>query len=144
MLTACSVVGLLFMIGGVLGLLEAGLLFSASPVAIAVQAAAAALMVWARLTFGRRSFHPTAEPTHGGLVTSGPYHWIRHPIYTALSLFAVAGAFAHRSMLGVALSSLVFAGAVVRMLAEERALLRRFPEYGAYRARTSRMIPRVF
>jgi protein-S-isoprenylcysteine O-methyltransferase Ste14 len=41
----------------------------------------------ARVTFGRRSFHAAANPTAGGLVTTGPYRLIRHPIYTAACLF---------------------------------------------------------
>ncbi|HEX3532538.1 MAG TPA: hypothetical protein VH988_36230 [Thermoanaerobaculia bacterium] len=40
------------------------------PVTTAVQAAALLLMIWARITFGRRSFHAAANPTEGGLVTS--------------------------------------------------------------------------
>ena len=83
------------MVVAVLGLLTTGNLFSVSPLVIAAQVAAAALMVWARATFGIRSFHATADPTEGGLVTSGPYRIIRHPIYTAVCLFTCAGALAH-------------------------------------------------
>ena len=42
-----------------------------------------ALMIWARLTFGLRSFRFAANPTQGGLVTKGPYRYIRNPIYAA-------------------------------------------------------------
>ena len=48
-------------------------------------------MLWARLTFGWRSFHAGARPTEGGIVTRGPYHWVRHPIYLAILLFTWAG-----------------------------------------------------
>src|SRR5262245_36894731 len=61
------------------------------PVPIAVQVAAGALMLWARLTFRVRSFHAGADPTPGGLVTTGPYRFVRHPIYTAILLFVWAG-----------------------------------------------------
>ena len=49
-------------------------------------------MVAARITFGRRSFHAAANPTEGGLVTTGPYAYIRHPIYAAILYFVWAGA----------------------------------------------------
>ena len=52
-------------------------LFGTGPLTITVQAAAALLMIWARLTFGMRSFHASANPTEGGLVTRGPYRWLR-------------------------------------------------------------------
>ena len=55
------------------------------------------LILWARVTFGRRSFHVVANPTEGGLVTSGPYRYIRHPIYAAICLFTWVGVAAHWS-----------------------------------------------
>ena len=79
---------------------------------IAVQAAAIVLMVWARLTFGRRSFHAAANPTSGGLVTSGPYRFVRHPIYAAACYFVWAGALDHRSLTAVLGALLLTAGAV--------------------------------
>src|SRR5579871_615395 len=74
-------------------------LFGSGPLTIGVQVAAAGLMIWARLTFGRRSFHAAADPTAGGLVTTGPYRWLRHPIYAAVFWFIWAGVFAHPSVL---------------------------------------------
>jgi protein-S-isoprenylcysteine O-methyltransferase Ste14 len=144
MLKALSVIGYLAMIGGLLGLLITRSAFSPSPLVIAPQVAAVALMIWARITFGRRSFHLAANPTAGGLVTAGPYHYVRHPIYTAVCLFVTAGAAAHLSWSTVLLSALVWGGAIARMLCEERMVVRQYPEYRQYAATTSRMIPFVF
>ena len=144
MLKLLSVVGLLLMVAALFGLVATRSLFSRSPTIIAVQIAAVALVVWARVTFGRRSFHAAANPTEGGLVTTGPYRFMRHPIYTAVCLFAFAGALAHVSLTAVGLALLVFVGALGRMLAEERLVAQRYPEYADYAARTRRMIPFVF
>ena len=144
MLKIVSILGLVVMVAALLGLYEIGVLFSASPVAIALQVIAVALLIWARITFGLRSFHPAANPTAGGLVTTGPYHYIRHPIYTAACLFGWAGILVHLSMLGVAFGVLLFLGAAVRMLAEERLVKQRYPEYLEYSKATKRMIPHVF
>src|SRR5438445_13851764 len=92
-----SLVGYLGMMGGVLALILLRSLFSPLPVVIALQIAGLLLFLWARITFGRRSFHLAANPTEGGLVTTGPYRRIRHPIYTALCLFTGAGTAAHLS-----------------------------------------------
>jgi protein-S-isoprenylcysteine O-methyltransferase Ste14 len=54
-------------------------------------------VIWARVAFGRRSFHLAANPTEGGLVTTGPYRLIRHPIYTGVCLVAGAEVLAHLS-----------------------------------------------
>jgi len=139
-----SVAGFLLMVAGILGLVWTRALFSLSPLVIAVQAAAVGLMLWARVTFGRRSFHASATPTAGGLVTSGPYGVIRHPIYTSVCLFCWAGVVAHLSPASAGLGALVFAGAVVRIAAEERLLVQQYRDYTAYSARTKRMIPFVF
>jgi len=144
MLKPLSAVGLLLMVGALLGLVATRSLFSPAPLVIAVQVAAAALMVWARITFGRRSFHATADPTAGGLVTSGPYRFIRHPIYTAICLFAFAGALDHLSLVSAGLSLLLLLGALIRMVAEEQLLVRRYPEYAQYAAKTKKMVPFVF
>ena len=144
MLKTISVAGLLLMIGGVLGLLGTRSLWSGAPLVIAAQAAAVALMVWARITFGRRSFHASADPTEGGLVTTGPYRFVRHPIYTAVCVFVVAGACAHASFITAGLVLLVLAGSFARIVAEEHLLLQRYPEYAEYAARTKRMVPHVF
>ena len=101
------------MVGGLVGLYETGALFSRSPVVIGVQVAAVLLMVWARVTFGARSFHAAANPTGGGLVTTGPYRFIRHPIYTAACLIGWAGVAAHWSAASAAFGALLFAGALV-------------------------------
>jgi protein-S-isoprenylcysteine O-methyltransferase Ste14 len=119
-------------------------LFADLPIFIAVQVLAAVLMLWARLTFGARSFHGEANPTEGNLMTKGPYQVIRHPIYSAILLFVWAGAASHLSLLNVAIAALASAAIIVRILAEERLLIERYPEYHRYAARTKRVIPFVF
>jgi len=132
------------MAGGFLVLLAMRKVFSPSPLLIIAQVLALGLMIWARLTFGRRSLHFAANPTEGALVTTGPYRFIRHPIYTAVCLFVGAGAAAHWSWTTAAFGGLVLVGALVRMLCEEKLVTARYPEYLAYAARSWRMIPYVF
>ena len=144
MLKALSVIGFLAMASGLLGLLITRSVFSPSPFVIAPQVAALALMIWARITFGRRSFHFAANPTAGGLVTTGPYRFVRHPIYTAVCLFITAGAAAHLSRTTSLFCAVVWGGAIARMFTEERLVVERYPEYLQYAAKTSRMIPHVF
>ena len=143
-MTSLSLIGLFAMVCGMVGLLIGGRLFSTSPAAIALQLAAVGLMIWARVTFGLRSFHASAAPTAGGIVTTGAYRWIRHPIYTAVCLFALGGAASHPGAGAWILFGVTVAGAFLRMRAEESLLRERYPEYEAYARRTRRMIPFVF
>src|ERR1044071_6056914 len=102
MLKVISILGVVVMLGALVGLYKIGVLFTPQPMAIALQLIAVALMVWARITFGRRSFHAAANPTAGGLVTTGPYRFIRHPIYTAVCLFGWSAIVVHWSLVSVA------------------------------------------
>ncbi len=139
-----SLVGAILMVVGLVTLWIRRELISGAPTVIALQIAAAALMLWARVTFGMRSFHAAADPTEGGLVRSGPYRYVRHPIYTSVCLFTWAGVAAHASPVSIALGMVTTAGAVMRMLVEERLLIGRYPEYVAYARDTKRMIPFVY
>lgn len=142
-LTNASLIGLVMAIAGLVTLVFVQSLFAAGVVGIAVQVIAAALMVWARVTFGRRSFHATADPTEGGLVTAGPYRFLRHPIYAALLYFAWAGILTHPSILTVVLGLLATAGLAIRIYAEEQLVRKRYPDYAGYAARTKRVIPYI-
>ncbi len=141
---AISVVGFFVMVAGITGLFATRSLFSSNPVVIAVQAAAVALSLWSRVTFGTRSFHASADPTRGGLVTSGPYSFVRNPIYSAALLLVIAGGLAHLSWTTAAFILVCVVGALARILAEERLLGAKYPDYAAYAARTKRLIPYVF
>jgi len=143
-LMTLSLAALLLMVVAVLGLLATNSLLARTPEGIAVQVAALLLIVWARLTFGRRSFHASADPTPGGLVTTGPYRFIRHPIYTAACLFVWAGVLLNWSVLAGLLGVVLLVGAFVRMLCEERLVVAAYPEYREYARSTKRMVPYVF
>ncbi len=132
------------MVAGLLLLIATHQLFSVSPVAILLQGGALLLMIWARITFGRRSFHLAANPTEGGLVTTGPYRFIRHPIYAGVCLFTGVGVVAHWSWFALLPGAVVLAGTVIRVLCEEQLVQRRYPEYSQYASKTWRLVPFVF
>ena len=144
MLKAISIIGYLGMVGGLL----AGVKiqdFSRTPrLLVSVQIAAVMLLVWARVVFGRRSYHVVADPTAGGLVTTGPFRYVRHPIYAAMCLFTLAGFAADRTW-GMGLcAGLVLISAFARIFCEENLVQERYPEYAQYSARTWRMLPYIY
>jgi protein-S-isoprenylcysteine O-methyltransferase Ste14 len=144
MVNILSIIGFLAMVSAALDLLYTGSLLSSSPLVILPQVAAILLFVWARVAFGHRSFHFPAGSTEGGLVTSGPYRYIRHPIYTSICLFIWAGVAGHWSWGTALYGGLVLGGAIVRMFCEEALVVRRYPEYLQYAKTTWRMVPYVF
>jgi protein-S-isoprenylcysteine O-methyltransferase Ste14 len=118
-------------------------LFATSPALIAVQAGAVFLMLWARKTFGLRSFHAAAGTSEGGLVTAGPYRIWRHPIYASIVYFVWAPELRSPTVHSVAAAGVVTLALLTRMLLEEQALYATYPEYGEYARRAKRIIPFV-
>ena len=88
---------------------------------------------------------PFIEPREDApLVTHGLYRHVRHPIYLAQAMIA-AGApltLGCRWMLGVAAAAATVLA--LRILREEEALARTFPDYPRYAAKTKRLVPFVY
>jgi len=140
-----SILGFLAAVAGLIALAYHGELFDWNPITLTLQGLALSLMIWARITFGMRSFHAAANTTEGELVTHGPYGFVRNPIYAAVILFAWAGVGAHLNLVSVGLGLLVLAGMLVRIFAEERELQAHYKDtYAAYCRRVKRLVPFVF
>lgn len=81
-------------------------------------------------------------PEVRGLVTRGPYRWVRHPVYLGELVSGVGLLVAKPQPAMVALYALFVVLQYTRTLIEERALVDAFPEeYAAYRSRTCRLVP---
>src|SRR5581483_2691233 len=134
--SALSIGGFVVAVVAIAAMFYGHALVCPNPVVIAVQVLAALLMIWARLTFGVRSFHAAATPTAGGLVDTGPYRYWRHPIYAAILYFVWAGALCHRTPVAWAGAVVITLGLALRMAMEERLLRAQMPGYVEYAART--------
>jgi protein-S-isoprenylcysteine O-methyltransferase Ste14 len=139
-----SVLGFVVAVIGLLGLAFTDQLWGIGPISIGLQVLAALFMIWARLTFGLRSFHAAATTTEGGLVTHGPYAIVRNPIYAAVLLFGWTAVAVHFSLGSLPFGLGITGGLLVRVFAEEHELRARYPEYAGYARRVKRLIPFVF
>jgi protein-S-isoprenylcysteine O-methyltransferase Ste14 len=78
------------------------------------------------------------------LVTSGPYRFVRHPLYAAEEL-AMLGLFMQFASIWTALLLVVQIGFQLRRMHNEEAVLSAsFSEYDAYRRNTARLIPGIY
>lgn len=112
---------------------------------VALTLCGCAFAAWARLTLGANwSGRPTVKVGHE-LIVSGPYAFVRHPIYTGLLLAAAGTAVAigkWSCLIGLVLLALAF---LMKMSQEERLMLETFPQaYPDYRRRVRALIPGVF
>jgi protein-S-isoprenylcysteine O-methyltransferase Ste14 len=86
---------------------------------------------------------PMTERTEPELVTSGPYRFVRHPIYSGL-LLAVLGTALAISLYWLIALAFLTAYFTYSATVEERLMTTSFPgEYDSYRARTNMLIPFV-
>jgi len=110
--------------------------------ALALVGAGLAFTVWARVCLGGNwSGTVTLKEGHE-LIRSGPYAWVRHPIYSGL-LVALAGSAVACGELRAFAGLAVVAAAFIRKLrTEERFMRERFPgEYAQYSAEVPALIP---
>ena len=92
----------------------------------------------------RRSFSALPQPRDdGGLVDTGLYARVRHPIYSGIVLGGLGWAIARGSPLALAIDVALVAILYLKAAREEELLIGHYPAYEAYRARTKRLIPRV-
>jgi protein-S-isoprenylcysteine O-methyltransferase Ste14 len=102
------------------------------------------LAINARWHLGRNWGMPMSRKEHPELVTSGPYAYIRHPIYTGLILAMLGSAIGVNIYWALMLIP-VGAYFVLSARQEESVMLQQFPEqYAAYMARTGMLVPRLF
>ena len=141
MIKLISKFALLIVIIAVLYLLISGNLLSRSPFIIAGQLLAIALAIWARQSFQARQFSIHAEPAEGSLLLTGPYQFIRHPMYTFALLFVWISILGHLSLITVVIGLIVTGVVAIRIVIEEQFLRACYPDYAEYSRQTKRIIP---
>jgi len=97
------------------------------------------LLVFLALRHLGRSFSVMAEAR--GLIVSGPYTVVRHPIYLAEEIGLASAVITHFSAWALVLLAIQFGFQIVRTGNEEGVLSQAFPKYAAYREQVPRLVP---
>jgi protein-S-isoprenylcysteine O-methyltransferase Ste14 len=99
------------------------------------------LAVWARLHLGRNWGMPMTQRAAPELITSGPYRFVRHPIYSGL-LAAILGTALVDDLIGLIVVAVLTAYFYYSGTVEEGNLTATFPvAYPEYKSRTKMLIP---
>jgi len=79
------------------------------------------------------------------VISTGPYHYVRHPMYAAIVIFMAGTALLIGSWYGIVLGLILGVILARRAVLEERTLRAELPGYGAYMAQVKyRLIPYVW
>jgi protein-S-isoprenylcysteine O-methyltransferase Ste14 len=109
--------------------------------AIAIEIVGITYTQVARLYLGRRF---GLLPANRGIVSTGPFRWVRHPIYSGWVILTIGYLMAYPNLRNLAMFLLSLPFLVWRMALEEEHLVQD-PEYREYLARTRwRLIPGIF
>ena len=102
-------------------------------------------MLWARKTLDRNwSANIVLKDSHE-LITSGPYKFVRHPIYTGISLMVLGVVLYVNTLAFTIFFILFFFGAYYKAKKEEKLLISHFGEkYINYKKEVKALIPYIF
>jgi protein-S-isoprenylcysteine O-methyltransferase Ste14 len=114
--------------------------------ALAVGMTSAGLLfaIWARVHLGSNWSGTVTMKVGHELVRSGPYRWVRHPIYTGVFLAVLATAIERRQLRSIVALALIYAGFFRKIRKEEQFMNTLFGAgYDEYRRTTGALIPRL-
>jgi len=92
---------------------------------------------------GNFSIYPEIK-SDARLITSGPYRYIRHPMYLALLLIMTGIAIYNGHMLNFVALPVLIIVLILKIRREEQLLPTIFSDYAAYQARTWRLLPGLY
>jgi protein-S-isoprenylcysteine O-methyltransferase Ste14 len=115
------------------------------PLGIAVFLLGMTIFVWG-VAYLKKAFLGYVEPKSDTLITSGPYRFVRHPIYLAMITSAIGLAIGLRSLWAVlAVLLLLVPTGIYRAHLEEKALSLKFgTDWDKYSKRTRFMFPLIY
>ena len=115
------------------------------PLALFLTAAGIAFAIWARFYIGQNWSGTVTVKVGHELIRGGPYHWVRHPIYSGILLALFGSALARGKIIGFLGVALFWLGFWIKMRLEEQFMRRTFGEqYVEYSRSTGALVPRLF
>jgi protein-S-isoprenylcysteine O-methyltransferase Ste14 len=114
-------------------------------IGLAVTVLGLALAIWARVVLGRNWSGTVTLKENHELVVRGPYAYVRHPIYTAMSLMVLGTAIAVGTPGGFVAFPLVVFSFWIKYRQEEAFMIQQFgDQYRDYMKRVRAILPFVF
>jgi protein-S-isoprenylcysteine O-methyltransferase Ste14 len=112
--------------------------------AVSLTGAGIIFAIWARFYIGENWSSAVSIKVGHQLIRTGPYSWVRHPIYSGLLLATLGTALARREPRGLFAVVLLSLGFWTKSRMEERFMSKTFgAQYQEYSRSTGALIPRM-
>jgi protein-S-isoprenylcysteine O-methyltransferase Ste14 len=106
---------------------------------------AIALAAWAIYSMRKSRLRISPVPAEDAiLITSGPYRFIRHPMYASILTGTGGLLVLDFSWVRLLMAVVLFVVLLYKLLWEESMLVAKFPAYEAYRQKTKKLLPYLF
>jgi len=111
---------------------------------VLITAGGIAFAIWARVYLGGNWSSSVTVKVEHQLIRSGPYRWVRHPIYSGMILALVGTALERGQVRGLVAVVLAYAGFKIKSKIEERTMTSTFgAEYEDYSRSTGAIVPKL-
>lgn len=112
---------------------------------VAITIAGVAFAVWARVYLGGNWSSSVTVKVGHQLIRTGPYRWVRHPIYTGMILGFCGTAIVRHQVRGLIAVVLLYLGFKIKSKIEERTMIETFgAQYEDYSRTTGAIVPRLW
>ena len=110
---------------------------------VLITALGIAFAIWARVYLGGNWSSSVTVKVGHQLIQTGPYRWVRHPIYSGMILGLFGTAMAQRRVSGLVAVVLFYVGFKIKSKIEEQTMISTFgAEYGDYSRTTGAIVPK--
>lgn len=112
--------------------------------AVMLTAAGIGFAIWARFYLGDNWSGAVSVKVSHQLVRTGPYAWVRHPIYSGILLAVFGTSLLKGKVSGALATALFWLGFWIKSRMEERFMVTTFgEEYVEYRQQTGALVPKL-
>ncbi len=116
-----------------------------NPILMFVQFLGIFIAIWAVLEMAKSKLNILPVPRSGSvLISTGPYRFIRHPMYLSLLLAITPMIFKTLSAFNILVFGIFVINLMLKMLYEEKLLKAYFATYSDYAKKSWRLVPFVF
>ena len=113
-------------------------------IGIAIAILGLIIAVWARVMLSNNWSGAVVLKENHTLITTGPYRYVRHPIYTGLLVMMLGTVFISGRVDAVCAILIFFAAHIRKMRQEEVLMQNNFPGYADYKKHTKALFPLIF